>query len=109
MKQINVDVTPKTPESYLEVQLSVTKKMLEESKFENNRLLATNFKLQQELNRHRKHFAAIAVEAVTRVLAVSSFFGLMASFVKPEQIESVVFFGSILGLALYFSGYEVDV
>lgn len=109
MKQITPEVTPITSESQLETQLEISREMLKEVYNENDKLRLANFELQRQLHKHTRHFAAIAVEAMTRVLVVASVFGLLASFLRPEQLENAVFFGSILGLGLYFAGYEIDI
>ncbi|MFP5274084.1 hypothetical protein [Coleofasciculus sp.] len=85
-----------------EARLKIAQKIIDDLREENNRLIRRNHELQVKIDRDNRNPFAIAAEISTRAIFVSSFLGVLAAFIRPEQLPNVLILGGWLGMSLWF-------
>jgi|GEM_PF-5795202 hypothetical protein len=83
-------------------ELQIARAMIEDLRDMNQVLTRQNHQLYDEIRKNNRHPAAIALSIAIRVIFVSSFLGVLAAFIRPQQLPNVLILGGWLGAAVYF-------
>lgn len=70
--------------------------------YSNAELSAQNLLLKKRIERLNSHPAIIATRSIAKTLLCASIFGLLATFIRPDQRIPAIGLGAIFGMSINF-------
>ena len=77
-------------------ELQIARAMIEDLRDMNQVLTRQNHQLSCEIRKNNRHPAAIVLSLAIRVIFVSSLLGVLAAFIRPQQLPNVLILGGWL-------------